>query len=279
MITHASITTGTVFIDGVEYAIADSVLDPQPSLGNDKVRSLIADGVLDFAAEEVDRAATLNLNGYDEFDLDIQSASTLTLGTGLSAITDAAARVTLRLLNEASSDVVVTFSGAFQTPAGNTLASVSVAGDSRLDMVFAPVFNDAGTAVALRQVYPTSLVSTGELLVQVAVPVVVEAGKTRSGFCQPGFVGSVVSISVVNSEKPTSAADGCTAGVNIGAGTTVASFDLTAAPATPLTPSACTLSAATTFTATDVIRPYCEAGADVVGGRDLVFLLTLRRTR
>lgn len=112
----------------------------------------------------------------------------------------------------------------------------------------------------------------------VAVRVPVTAGATTQGFFRPAFAGSVTAVHVVASSLITSAADGCLGSVLATAGTVVAEFDLEAKPAAINTAAALTLGAGVAFASGDLVRCRCAAGADVLGGQDLTYLITYTRT-
>jgi|GEM_PF-3284033 len=113
-----------------------------------------------------------------------------------------------------------------------------------------------------------------------AVTVAVEAGNLREGWCKPGYVGAVVGVDAIVNDKPASAADGCTAFIESNDGTIpiVESFDLTASPATTGALAAQTVvDGEVAITATTLIRCAVLAGADVTGGKDVTFLIKVRR--
>ncbi len=110
------------------------------------------------------------------------------------------------------------------------------------------------------------------------VPVPVEAGAVRSGYWKPGFIGTVVGVEIIASDKPTSAADGVTCSLRgVTGGAVVDAFDLTAIPTVTAAAEALTLTANVAFTATSVFYSVCIAGADVVGGKDVTLLVKVTR--
>lgn len=109
------------------------------------------------------------------------------------------------------------------------------------------------------------------------VEVPIEAGAVRSGYFKPGFAGTVLRVEIICSDRPTSAADGCTAALRNNSDAIVDSFDLTAIPEFTAAAEDLTLTANVAFTADDIFRSLVIAGADVVAGKNVTFIVTVER--